>query len=120
MLRKLVALVLSFAIVSALIPPTPARADMKKTGTVLAVVGLGLVGAGVVMYLTRGEEPAEPITGFNFHIKKSMTPALVVGGSGLAMASIGVSLIKKADKKAQGVSLQLEPRPGAIALAARF
>ncbi len=118
MFRKIAALVVSVLILSALIPPTPARADMKKTGTVLAVVGLGLVGAGVVMYLTRGEEPADPVTGWNFHIKKSMTPALVVGGAGFASMSLGVSLITKAKKKEQGISLA--PRPGGLALAYNF
>lgn len=116
--RKLAAVVLSLAMLLAVAAPAPAHADMKKTGTILAVVGLGLVGAGVVMYLTRGEEPYSGPPEFNMHVKKSATPALIVGGAGVATMSLGVSLINKAKKKEQGISLV--PRPGGVALAYNF
>jgi hypothetical protein len=120
MLRRPVALLLVVALLSLLAVPAPARADMKKTGTVLAVVGLGLVGAGVVLYLTRGEEEYTGPPELNTHQKESGTTAFIVGGSGVALMAIGVSMRKKAGKKEQGVGLRLEPRPGAVALAYRF
>lgn len=113
-------LVVAFSLLSAILPPPQARADLKKTGTILAVAGLGLVGAGVVMYVTRGDEEYNGPPELHIPTKKSTTPALIVGGAGVGLMSIGVALRKKAERREQGVSLELEPRPGAIALAARF
>ncbi len=118
MLRKINASLLVVALVVALAVPAPAHADLKKTGTVLAVAGLGLVGAGVVMYLARGEEDYSGPPELNMHVKKSATPALIVGGAGVVTMSLGVSILKKAKKKEQGIGLV--PRPGGIALAYRF